>query len=222
MSPIKLRFIERLKLFKKKLAVSWRFHFAHHPLCDAYSDHVWWFKGIYLCQGCTLTILGILFSFITFFLVNPFMILWQWIGFASTILCLLFIVEIAQIENRMIKRFIRFFTGFGLGAFFWFILGTTNIMILGVAILFTYAGYKVFKKIRVFKPAEDKCKHCPEMQKSGVCSGLYLEYEAEKKYSEYATELLYDRLRHHAKLKHMKRSRKMPVPVPREDIKEND
>lgn len=185
----------RIKLFWKKLKVSWRFHFAHHPLCDNYGDQVFKIKGIYLCQGCTLTYIGIILGVMSSFALTLSLSNLEWSIIGIGILISLFIIEFLKLNKRIIKRLIRFVTGLGLGGFFWVLISSTNIIAPVIALLLSFIGYKVFKIIRSSQLKEDKCLHCSEFKQGKICSGLALEAKANREYSEYATLLMQDQLK---------------------------
>lgn len=185
----------RMRLFFKKIKVSWRFHFAHHPLCDNYRNQIFEINGIYLCQGCTLTYIGIFLGLISSLLLNLDLSIIEWLIIGLGILVFLFIIEFLNISNRKIKRLIRFVTGIGLGSFIWFLFSSTNFYVSLIAIIFTYLGYRVFKIIRSSQVKEDKCLSCSEFNKGKICSGLALEAQVNREYSEYATNLLQDKLK---------------------------
>ena len=41
---------------------------AHHPNCECYNSDVYTIKGVRICKGCTLTIIGLISSIILFYL----------------------------------------------------------------------------------------------------------------------------------------------------------
>ncbi len=41
---------------------------AHHPNCECYNSDVYSIKGVRVCKGCTLTITGLILSFLLFYL----------------------------------------------------------------------------------------------------------------------------------------------------------
>ena len=43
---------------------------AHHPNCECYSSDVYIIKGVRVCKGCTLTITGLILSFLLFYLLD--------------------------------------------------------------------------------------------------------------------------------------------------------
>ncbi|UCE13837.1 MAG: hypothetical protein JSV04_01355 [Candidatus Heimdallarchaeota archaeon] len=182
-----------VKLWIKRWEVSWRWHFAHHPLCDRYSDQTWNIGSFIICQGCSLVLTGIISGFSLCLLLGVvldpigWIILWA-IFFLSTILG-----EFYFMFRRPFKRMARFFAGIGIGSFFWFLLTEPNIIYKLIGAGFGFIAYSAFLKVRGYTKV-DKCYGCPEL-KPGICPGLEHESLAMKEYSNYATTLLEDQLR---------------------------
>ena len=181
----------RLKLWWKRLTLSWRFRFAHHPLCARFSDQIFVIKGLYLCQGCTLVYTGFFLALlIVAFL--PFQLLFYWwVVIIAAFVFPTFIIQFISLP-RLFKRLARFLFGIGLGtgviaAFkfsqWFYILGLISI------VLIVYLVFRILYR-RNKKAQEDICGDCPELHQRGVCSGFKLQMEAERKYSEYASKLL--------------------------------
>ena len=197
----------RYKLWKKRVELSWQFAFAHHPLCGRYDDHVFHIpiggKTLFLCQGCTLTVLGTiagLFNTLFAFIPN---IDYNWIHLVSVFIIIfgaIVLVELLKLKNRPLKRLIRFLGGAGLG--FYIGIGFYGIMTLDVdsvfltilSLLIVILAIKAFNFIRA-REQGDKCEGCQELDKNEICPGVKMKIEAERKYSDFATKMLYSDLR---------------------------
>ncbi len=191
-------FVVGIKLRWKHFKLTWRYKFAHHPLCDRYSNQVFRFKGVYLCQGCTLIYGGGILSFVVFLLLPREFFPVEFIGWFYTALLLIsptFVVEVFKL-SRPLKRIARILNGITIG--FWargFFYFSDWIIKIGI-ILLTVFFYYLFKLTRKIKggPA-DLCVGCPELVQGTICSGYKPIYEKEKEYSQYATKLLEPYLR---------------------------
>lgn len=205
---IKIKLSDRFKLWKKRLKYSWNFTYAHHPLCNRYEDHLFHIqireKTLYLCQGCTLTIIGAVFGF----LFSLFGLL-RWIDYNWFHLTLVFtiimssilVVELKKVENRPVKRIIRFLGGFGLGFFAAVSLDFKTVPMTVVSVIIVIASVKAFNVVRARKHG-DLCEGCAELKKKGICPGLKLKIDAEKKYSKFATKLLYSDIKKNVERKY--------------------
>jgi uncharacterized membrane protein len=183
----------KLNLWRKKIQLFSRIKFAHHPLCARFSDHVFKIKNTYLCQGCTLSYLGVLFGIFSCLLINPALTSIHWfflgIGFLSPTL----VIEILKIKYRPAKRSVRLIAGIGLGVFLGLIIiGSVPEKIF--AALFSSISYFVFYYIRKLKKPKDKCEGCSELKEGGICSGLKLEFDLNRKYSDIASNILQDKI----------------------------
>lgn len=184
-----------IKLFIKHWEFSWRFKFAHHPVCTSYKDHYWKIKGVYICQGCTLVYASFFVSllFLIFFQIT--LGLFHYLIVGLCILIPILIIELTRIEQRIIKRLTRILIGIGIGVFFSAFLLHDEFIVKVFGFLLTITGFFSFKRVRRSTKREDKCKLCSEYKSNVICSGLRLEAEAMKKYSDYASDLLQDKLK---------------------------
>jgi hypothetical protein len=176
----------RLNLIWYRL--SFPFQLAHHPLCDVYSTQVFKLYKIYLCQGCTLIVLGMIFSFISgingWYSVN----LTTLLILIYSILPLLFLVD-ALYSNRIIKRISRFILGLLLGMTF--SVAATSVwynLLLLMGIIFV--NWKIYQLFRKRFPSKDLCVDCEFLNKKPSCPGYILQLEANRKYRKLAYTLL--------------------------------
>lgn len=190
-----ISFSKRVKLLWKTYQVSWRFRFAHHPLCERFEGQVWKLRSMYLCQGCTLAYLGVLTGFLLFFAFNISLSPINWLAVGSFCLLLPLIIESIGVDRRLIKRIIRYTTGIGIGSLFWLLLSEPDFVMKVGAIIFAVVGFQVFRFIRGSSERQDTCEACPELHTGGICSGLEMEAEAMRKYSDYATSLLEEKIK---------------------------
>jgi hypothetical protein len=184
-----------VKLFIKRWQLSWRFTFAHHPICASYKDHYWKIKGVYICQGCTLV-------YSSFFVALLFLLYFQitleqfhYLIVGVGVLIPIIIIELAKIEQRIIKRLTRILIGIGIGLFCSAFLLHDEFIVKLIGFLIIFIGFFSFKQVRRSTRREDKCNLCSEYKNNVICSGLRLEAEAMNKYSDYASDLLQDNLK---------------------------
>ena len=107
----KLPIKERIKNFSE-------LYLAHHEISEECKNHIFKIGPFYLCVGCTSVIIGlliegiILFSFLNFFTTRPIVLaLITSFGVSLALLQLLL-----KPKNKLIKTFMRFSLGFGVGA----------------------------------------------------------------------------------------------------------
>ncbi len=180
-------------LWRKKFQLSWKFKFAHHPLCQRYRNQVWHLGPLIVCQGCSLVLLGILSGLISSFywLIPALAIKGFVLGLSFLIIMMpVLLVEFLRISWRPIKRLIRFLTGFGIGFNIALILGFHSFWLTIQAIVFLIGGYFLFKMVRHSRKKPDLCQTCPELSEKGVCSGYQTIVEAEREYGKIASEVL--------------------------------
>jgi hypothetical protein len=196
-----LSFIKRLKLWWKKFTLTWKFAFAHHPLCERFSDQVFKIGDLYICQGCSLALLGFIISlFLGIFISLGIDVIWWYVivcGLTLPSFILLFVSF-----PRTVKRIVRFLFGFGIGGG----LGTvftvskwSQRIILSAIVLLIYILFRIFYKKT--KSPENVCEGCPEYRQREVCSGYKQQMEVELEYSKYATNLLAPELEAYVKRK---------------------
>ncbi len=194
---MKISLKKRFLLWKKKLKLSWKFKFAHHPICERFDDHIWKIGDMYVCQGCTMVYSGVILGFFLFlFNFNQFiggMLDW----FLSVLIFMLptFLIEKLRIKTRWVKRSVRFLNGIALGATMAFLFVDTSIWERISVIAFIYIGLLLFRFIRRYKKEEDECEGCPQAKKDEVCEGFKMQFEANKKLGKYTTDLVYDEIK---------------------------
>ncbi|TFG21005.1 MAG: hypothetical protein EU530_01565 [Promethearchaeota archaeon] len=205
---MRLKLKQRLLLWKKRISLSYWYKHSHHPLCERYDDHIFKIplknKTLYICQGCSLTALGWLIGvLITIFSFVPFVeYVWYHLLIALGFLLLpILLVEILNVSNRQIKRFIRLLGGLGLGFFATIAIDFKSVGYFILSIGIVIPSYVVFLIIRKQKHKnKDICEGCSELeelQKGQIkyCSGLKEKMIAEKKYSDFASDLLQEDIR---------------------------
>jgi hypothetical protein len=192
---VKINFPITVKLFIKRWQLSWRFTFAHHPICASYKDHYWKIQGVYICQGCTLV-------YSSFFVVLLFLLFFQltllplhYLIVGIIILIPILLIELLKIDQRTIKRFTRAAIGIGLGFSLSAFFLHEEIIAKLLGLLVTIFGFISFTRVRNTAKREDKCNLCSEYKSNVICSGLRLEAEAMNKYSDYASDLLQGKLK---------------------------
>ena len=205
---IKLTIKQQLRLWKKRISLSYSFKYAHHPLCERYKDHIFRIpirkQTLYVCQGCSLTVLGWLLGvLVTIFAFVPF-VNYLWYHLLIALGCFLLpilLVEILNISNRHIKRLIRFLGGLGLGFFTSIAVDFKSVGFFLLSIGIVIPSYGIFLIIRKQKHKnKDICEGCSELEelqngKLKICSGLKEKITAEKEYSKYASDLLQEEFR---------------------------
>jgi hypothetical protein len=111
------------------------------------------------------------------------------------ILIPILIIELIKVEQRISKRLTRILIGIGLGLFCSAFLIHEELIVKLIGFLLTIIGFFTFKQVRRSTKREDKCNLCSEYKSNVICSGLRLEAEAMKKYSDFASDFFQDKLK---------------------------
>ncbi|MHA2174056.1 MAG: hypothetical protein ACXACP_12165 [Candidatus Hodarchaeales archaeon] len=189
---------QRLHFFKRRFQLIFPFYFAHHSLCNNYSQEVFKIGSWFICRGCALVYSSAVISFLGSVLFNPFRIFSlmevfflvliisspTWLGF------------IFPLRNRRMKDMIRISMGFGWGialAEIWLQpLWSDKIIILLLMITFLV----IFQQIRKFKTSRTSlvlCDNCKELN-NDACEGFRSQFEAERLYSRELSDFLQQQL----------------------------
>ena len=181
----------RVKIAWKRFLLSWRFLFAHHPLCDKYRDQVFLVFGVYLCQGCTLLYSGLFIGLVfLMFIETASLVFFDWFIIATLLVFPSFFALIPQLHIN--KRRARFLNGVGFSVIFW---GSTSLNLLIEKLLLIFymmALFLFFILLRTrFSNQGSLCLSCEE-KNSPVCSGYRKQAQVEEKIDDYTRKLLYD------------------------------
>ncbi|MHA2054558.1 MAG: hypothetical protein ACW99F_13260 [Candidatus Hodarchaeales archaeon] len=189
---------QRIHFFKRRFQLIFPFYFAHHSLCNNYSQEVFKIGSWFICRGCALVYCSAVISFMGSVLFNPFRIF-----SLMEIFFLVLIISsptwfgfIFPLRNRRIKDMIRISMGFGWGialAEIWLQpLWSDKIIILLLMITFLV----IFQQIRKFKTSRTSlvlCDNCKELN-SDACEGFKNQFEAERLYSRELSDFLQQQL----------------------------
>ncbi len=179
----------RVKIAWKRFLLSWRFLFAHHPLCDNYRDQVFLIFGVYLCQGCTLLYSGFFLGLVFYlFIETSSLSFFHWFLIATLLVIPSFLTSKTRI--RFFKRSARLMNGAGFSTI---LLGATSLSSLTEKLLLIFymmVLFLLFTLIRIKTSSQGNlCSFCEE-QNSPVCSGYKIQAKVEEKMDEYTINLL--------------------------------
>jgi uncharacterized membrane protein len=183
----------RVKIAWKRFLLSWRFLFAHHPLCEKYQDQVFLVFGVSLCQGCTLLYSGLLLGLFFFlFIETASLTFFHWFLIATLLVTPSFLIfRSKRGKRRFFKRGARLMNGAGFATIFW---GSTSLNLLIERLLLIFymiALFLLFTLIRTrYSNHGSLCSFCEE-QSLPVCSGYRKQVQVEEKMDEYTIKLLY-------------------------------
>jgi hypothetical protein len=182
------------KLFGLRLRLLWlrhsyRFRWAHRPLCDRFSQGILRIGQVRLCRSCACAYGGILFG-LAFCLLNDALR-------ESTIPLLLGLIiptiglstpTLYKRLPRAVQDMLRFSMGLCItlsacGLF----MGNTLIPTVCAATLFLF--WRIYFAMRRKRKAE-ACNGCPEYGQKGICTGCRLQADAMRAYETEATALL--------------------------------
>ena len=186
------KILQFIKLELLWLKLSYTFRLAHHPLCSRYSSQVFKIGNIHLCQGCTIIVLSLLFSFLFFLFFSSLIAQATWITtIASAIVGIIPTVAIDSIaKSRHLKRFARFTIGVALGYGISIVFFHPEILLKIVASGFVIIFWILYIVFRKRAPAKDLCINCPYLPDKPTCYGLTKQIAANRTYSREAYVIL--------------------------------
>ena len=175
-----------MKNWVKRRELSWKFYFAHHPLCTRFVNHVWNIGPLIVCQGCFMIFSGTIIGLFLFALTHVVLDMYQWFMVAAVCIIPSLLNEILKIQYQKLKHSIRFLNGIGFGGFIWAFL-TVDLIRKLIAIVVAGILYTLLKLVRRRRMSYDICEGCIELTQKGICTGLKQEAEAMRRYSDYLT-----------------------------------
>lgn len=188
----------RLHFLKRSLLLMLPFYFSHHPLCKNYRQEIVKIGSWSICRGCLCVYSAMLLSLLITVFVNPFVSFSldkkfflvlivsspTWIGF------------IFEINNRIIKDFLRSSLGFGWGIALGELMlqptWSNKLIIFLLMVIFLL----VFRKLRSFQTSRKVfhlCENCTKLN-INACSDYKKKFEAERQYSREISDFLQQKL----------------------------
>jgi len=147
---------------------SYRFRWAHKPLCDRFSEDVLQVGNVHLCRSCTFLWLGVIVAAAAAILLPSLRIN---IATVAPQLLLVTLLSSAPLFYKQWPRYVRDLLRFSLGASFplWICLILMGNIFMGVA---TAAGglvvWKIYSNSRKIRKAH-ACEGCPELDQPQIC-----------------------------------------------------
>lgn len=183
----------RLGLYRLWLRKTYRFNWAHKPLCPQYREDVLHFGSVYLCRSCLLVYLGMASSF-CFIILFPTV----WSGSSPFLLALLLFVLLLSSApgyykgfSRALRDLLRFVLGLVLVLVFW--QGFCGDWLFSsVALLACWGAWHLYSKSRESRKL-NVCYVCRDYSRERVCPGYAMQTTWIKEYQEEATEYLLQR-----------------------------
>jgi len=170
---------------------SYRFRWAHKPLCDRFSEDVLTVGNMHLCRSCTFLWTGMAIASATILLLPA---LRTNIATVAPQLLLVTLLSSAPLFYKQWPRSIRDLLRFSLGASIplWICLVLMGNLFIGAA---TAAGglaaWYLYSNSRKARKAS-ACDGCPELNQPQVCSGCTLKANEIRLYENKATQLFLD------------------------------
>lgn len=150
---------------------SWKY-LAHHPTCSRYRNHYFKIGSLSLCVGCTSMYSGIILYFFLFF-VAPFLFqknlylvtILPFYGFSMAILH-----YVINAERKIIKTYLRFSAGIGIGAYFGLIILVPKWWVRLILFGLFAGGYSLYGIMRGEGANREKCLTCPLRNANPPCN----------------------------------------------------
>jgi hypothetical protein len=166
---------------------SWRFIFAHKPLCESFSEDVIEIKGAHLCRSCCFLYLGLFAALLTLIIVNIDTLALEITYAMSLLICItLSCPQIYKKLPRNLRDVLRLTLGSLITLTFFLIL-TGQFILGGVGAAILLAFRKRYNHHRA-KRKLNACNSCSEYGKDKVCSGFAQQIVHIKRYQEEATD----------------------------------
>ena len=177
------------------LKYSYKYFFAHHPLCDNYRNHTYKIGNLYVCKGCFHTYSGFLLfsilyailtsqgSFLTNFLFNSIYGLLLQLIFLLPLTVDFFNIEVPRIIKNIFRQMLGYSASTSL-----FVIILSPLIIKLISFVIMVLVYIKLKKARK-KKKDDLCHTCNEYElisKDYYCSGYAYMLKKEEEFSKEA------------------------------------
>ncbi len=159
------------------------YRLSHHPLCENFNSHVYYFKRNKICRGCTMQYLGIFVAFLIIVLENLFDVVSLssdvQIGVLLYLLIIPTIITTFLVKNRKMKDLSRFLLGMSFTIAFLLLIFGPNLLIKVWILINFVLGYLYLNKRRADQN-EQVCQQCREYPTRPYCSGYQIYAEREE------------------------------------------
>lgn len=194
--PLSLR--QRLYFSIRHLRLFLPFYFAHHPLCDDFSQETISYGDWVICRGCTLTYVSLLFVTIIDLFLQPFKKIGLLEGLALVLLLTspVWIGLFYSFQSRTIKDILRIVLGSGWGismAELWLRPGWPDKVVILLGIVGFWLLFVQIRRIRNKKNMK-LCSICPQKSDT-VCDGFKRQFEAEIEFNREVDTFLWENLK---------------------------
>lgn len=176
-------------LWLKKLWLqhTYRFRWAHKPLCQRFQHDVLSLGHVYLCRSCTFVWAGLVSSAVALLLLResfePVSA-----SFFAAVAAPTLLLSLPRWYSRWPRR-VRDLLRFGLGvtlASGLFLLATGQLLAAALGFALLYAVKRHYQVRRRAKKKE-ACRGCPELGGGNICSGFALQAQHVRRYEAAAT-----------------------------------
>ncbi|MCP4711311.1 MAG: hypothetical protein GY869_22045 [Planctomycetes bacterium] len=167
---------------------SYRFNWAHKPLCERFRGEYIKIGGVCLCRSCTLVYLAIFFGGLFGVVFHEFL---RDVGVAAFIGCGAVTLVFSYPRwykrwPRLVRDGLRFMLGISIALCGYLLLyGNPVVGLVGGVLLFGL--WKVYMRLRNRRKGY-ACEGCNDLKKSEVCPGYTWQAEFLRQYEQQATE----------------------------------
>jgi hypothetical protein len=193
-----ISFKHRLYFSLRRLKIILPFYFAHHPLCEEYSQETLSFGQWILCRGCTFTYVSLMLFAIGDLIFHPFqdVSLYEGIPIALLLTTPVWIGLFFPFQSRTIKDLIRVALGGGWGISvgeLWLRQWWPDKIVIIISI---FIFWLVFVRIRKSRSSKRTaiCSTCPQNVDT-VCDGFKRQFDAEKRFNHEVDSFLWEESR---------------------------
>ena len=178
----------KVRLWRLWLACSFRFRWAHRPLCSRFGSGIIPVWGIHLCRSCLCAYSGILACIMLLIL------LWPSVTQAGMVLAGLGVPTLALSGPwcyKKLPRYVRDVLRLAMGAVValcGYLLLCREWMIAAPVAVVLFVFWRVYFKVRRERRLR-ACDGCEELSDKGICSGCRLQANGARRYEQVATQL---------------------------------
>ena len=182
------RWAFRVRLWWLWLVCSFRFRWAHRPLCGRFRGDVVRVGGVHLCRSCVCAYCGMIICGVLLAALQPAV---TTTGLSLAVVGMVTLVMSGPWCYKTLPRLVRDVLRWAMGAViamvgYLFACGELIIAAPAAAVLWVF--WRVYLQKRRGRRLR-ACEGCEELEVRGVCSGCQVQAEGVRRYEEAATRL---------------------------------
>ena len=169
---------------------TWRFIWAHKPLCDRFRHDVIRVGSLTLCRSCTLVYSAAAITLLIALCASDWIRPWAWqlLVLSGGATLVFSFPPWYRHWSRGLRDLVRSLLGVTIAWGIYLILqGSVGVGFLGLA--FLWLMWKIYQPLRR-RNKQDACHGCPELAHHGICSGFSWQADYVRIYEQQASDFL--------------------------------